>query len=153
MTLASVPISSILNGLRLGSSVHVQFKGGNILKFYILHFWYQLLWGYMLAYSVLEGYVHIYDGGCDLWWKAHSKGFLNMHGDFLGGFWNFWLAMEFFRVFSNSWGVLDDIWPIREIFLMILTHEGVFLAILTYWELSWAFISFDLLRDIFVISG
>ena len=43
-----------------------------------------LPWGFMPAYSILEGYVHKYGG--DLGRKAHLKGFLNMHGDFLGDF-------------------------------------------------------------------
>lgn len=47
-------------------------------------FFFDLSWGFMSTYSILDGYVHKYGSGCDLGWKAHSRGFPNMHGGFLG---------------------------------------------------------------------
>ena len=78
-----LPLSqTLLFRVPCASVLVYMFNSKKDMYFNSIFFSSDLPWGFMPAYSIPEGYVHKYGG--DLARKAHLRGFLNMHGDFLG---------------------------------------------------------------------
>ena len=110
-----------LGGLRLNSSVHVQFQGGYVLKFYI--FTSFLVWGFLPAYSILARYVHKHGG---------DLGEFDSRGSFIGSF----QLMRKSLMTYDPLGIIllgdivDDLDFLGRI-LFLITYGGV---ILMLWE-------------------